>query len=308
MLFCGCSSTRYKTSEYIDVSLTDDMPVISYGGLAEEYAVVSYSQATNAADYTSTGSALLIDDSSNDTLVSYNPHAKIYPASMTKIMTGLLVMESIESGAISLDDVITLDHTITFDEANVGVSNLVGGCQVTVKNLLYGLLIKSYNDCAVILADYIAGSESAFVDMMNEKAASLGATNTHFCNPHGLHSEEHYTTAYDLYIIFKEFTSHDLAYVIDSMSSYDFTYIDADGVTQTVNISSTNGFLSGEYNLPDGYSLGSWKSGTTTAAGSCLIIEFVNDSSGRKYIAIVAKAESREALYQAMTSLINTAK
>lgn len=308
MLLCGCSGKKYKISDDISLGTVDNLPILDYSSAGDEYALVSANETLNAESYQSAGSALLIDDTNNQVVVSYNPHEKIYPASMTKLMTGLLVIEAIEDGDLSLDDVITLQSTVTFNESNVGVSNLVGGCKIDVQNLLYGLLIRSYNDCAVILAREIAGSEDAFVELMNQRAQELGATNTHFVNSHGLHSEDHYTTAYDLYLIFEEFTSHDLSYVIDSLQSYDFTYTDANNVEQKVEISATNGFLSGEYNFPEGYSLGSWKSGTTNAAGNCLIIEFVNDSTGNKFYGVIAGAESREVLYTSMTSLVNEGK
>ena len=210
--------------------------------------------------------------------------------------------------SITRSPVITLSHTVTFQENNVGASDLTKGCKVTVKNLLYGLLIRSYNDCGVLLAERIAGSEDAFVEKMNERAYELGATNTHFVNCHGLHSDDHYTTAYDLYLIFSEFIKHDLAYLIDSLTSYDFTYTDANGETRSVTLEATNGYISGEFQFPEGYSLGSWKSGTTTAAGNCLILEFVKDDTGDKYIAVIAGAEDRSTLYNDMTMLINTAK
>lgn len=307
MLLGGCSGRKYDISEDISIGTADNLPVLEYNSAGDEYALVSANAAINSDAYLNMYSALLIDADNGCAEVSHNPHGRIYPASMTKLMTGLLVIEAIEEGDIALTDVVTLQSAVTFSEANVGVSNLVGGCRIDVKNLLYGLLIRSYNDCAVILAREVAGSEEAFVEMMNERAKELGATNTHFENSHGLHSEEHYTTAYDLYLIFKEFTSHDLAYVIDSCSSYDFTYTDADNLTQQVEISATNGFLSGEYNFPEGYSLGAWKSGTTNAAGNCLIIEFVNNTTGKKYYGIIAGAESREALYTSMTGLVNAA-
>ena len=143
---------------------------------------------------------------------------------------------------------------------------------------------------------------------MNEKAFELGATNTHFVNCHGLHSDDHYTTAYDLYLIFSEFIKHDMAYLIDSLDSYDFTYTDETGAEKSVTLQATNGYISGEFKFPEGYSLGSWKSGTTTAAGNCLILEFVKDDTGDKYVAVIAGAEDRDTLYNDMTMLINTAK
>jgi D-alanyl-D-alanine carboxypeptidase (penicillin-binding protein 5/6) len=274
--------------------------------MAASYTIIAEDEEKDCAQYEDDGAVVLINDTNKESLVVYNAHERIYPASMTKIMTALLVMESIEAGDLSLDDKITLKQTVTFDEANVGVSDLTGGCTVTIKDLLYGLLIRSYNDCAVILAQQVAGSEDVFVDMMNEKAMELGAVNTHFVNPHGLHSDNHYTTPYDLYIIFSEFIKHPMAYTIDSLSSYDFNYTDAEGNACTVNMTATNGFLSGEFNMPEGYTLGSWKSGTTTAAGNCLIIEFVKDDTGDRYIAIIANAEDRETLYNDMTSLIKS--
>ena len=156
-------------------------------------------------------------------------------------------MESIEDGTLSLDDTITLSHTVTFQEDNVGVSDLTKGCSVTVKNLLYGLLIRSYNDCGVLLAEKIAGSEDAFVEKMNEKAFELGATNTHFVNCHGLHSDDHYTTAYDLYLIFKEAVKHEE--FVDTVSSKDYTMTYTTAKKTQINeyMQSTNYYLLNEY-------------------------------------------------------------
>ncbi len=305
---CGCGSKKYDTKNQLELELIEDMPVYGSYGMSMDFAVIADGENVNDATYRKTASTLLVNDSAKEVETAYNVHKKIYPASMTKIMTGLLVIESIEQGKLSMDKVVTLDHTVTFDEWNVMASDLTGGCQVTVKDLLYSLLIHSYNDCAILLAEQVAGSESAFVDMMNAKAIELGAVNTHFENPHGLHSDNHYTTAYDLYIIFSEFIKHDLAYMIDSIPLYEFTYIDENGVTQTKEIKPTNGFLAEEYNLPDGYSLGSWKTGTTDQAGNCLMIEFVKDSTGDKFIAVVAGADGPEALYSDMTNLIHSAE
>ncbi len=304
----GCGKRNYNTDGQLKLGVTSDLPLYSNCGLSVNYAVIGADEAVNDTAFLETSSAMLVNDTDKTALVAHNVHARIYPASMTKIMTGIIVFESLENGTLSLDDMVTLDHTVTFDEWNVAASDLVGGCKVSIKDLIYGLLVASYNDCAVILAEQIAGSESAFVDMMNEKAYELGAANTHYVNPHGLHSEDHYTTAYDLYLIFSEFTKHDMAYMIDSTTSYDFTYTDPEGTLTTVTIQATNGFLSGEYNLPEGYSVGSWKSGTTTAAGHCLIMEFINNASGKKYIAVVAKAEDRKMLYSKMTTLIGMAE
>lgn len=308
VLLTGCGSRTYKASKQLDIGVLPNLPLYSDCGMAQEYAVVGKDEELNAANYSGVYAAMLLDNTTGEPVIAHNAHKRIYPASMTKLMTGLLVIESIEKGDISLDDMVTLNRKVTFDDWDAMASDLIGGCRVDVKNLLYGLMITSYNDCGVILAELIAGSESAFCDMMNEKAREIGATNTHFENCHGLHSDDHYTTAYDLYLILEEFSKHDLAYIIDSLPTYDFTYTDADGNEQVVTIEPTNEYLTGEMNLPDGYSIGSWKTGTTEEALNCLIMELKNESTGHEYVAIIAGADGKEALYSLMTSMINTAK
>ena len=276
VLLTGCGSKTYKAGKQLDIGVLPNLPLYSDCGMAQEYAVVGKNEEVNAANYSGFYAAMLLDNTTREPVIAHNAHKKIYPASMTKIMTGLLVIESIEKGEISLDDMVTLNRKVTFDDWDAMASDLVGGCRINVKNLLYGLMITSYNDCGVILAELIAGSESAFCDMMNEKAQEIGATNTHFENCHGLHSDDHYTTAYDLYLILDEFSKHDLAYMIDSLSTYDFTYTDADGNEQVVTIEPTNEYLTGEVNLPDGYSIGSWKTGTTEEALNSGMTEMIN--------------------------------
>lgn len=307
-LLTGCGSKTFKAGKQLDIGILPELPLYGDYGMADEYAVIDRDEELDAAAYNSFFATMLVDDTTKVPIVAHNVHNRIYPASMTKLMTGILVMESIEKGDISLDDIVTLNRKVTFDDWDAMASDLVGGCRVSVKNLLYGLMITSYNDCGVILAELIAGSESAFCDRMNEKAREIGATNTHFENCHGLHSNDHYTTAYDLYLIISEFSKHDLAYIIDSLNTYDFTYTDPDGNEQVVTIEPTNEFLTGEINMPSGYSIGSWKTGTTEEALNCLVMEFVNDSTGDKYVALIAGADGKEALYSAMTELINKAK
>ncbi len=308
LCFSGCAAPDYSASKQLKVSVQNDMPTSDITMMSDKYAVVKYDSELNDSKYSDTYSTLLINDTTNTPEVVKDVHKLIYPASMTKLMTGLLVIESIEAGTLSLDDEVTLDRTVTFDDWGAVASPLTVGCKTTVKDLLYGLLISSYNDCAVILSELVSGSESAFVEAMNTRAKELGATNTHYKNPHGLHDDGHYTTAYDLYLIFKEFTSHDLAYVIDSTSSYTFQYKDPSGNSCSEELEPTNGFMTGEYQLPSGFSIGSWKSGTTMQAGHCLIVEFVNNSTGDKFFAVCSGNVDRDTLYGHITDLIKTSK
>ena len=145
--------------------------------------------------------ALLVSPESDMVLYEKNADEKRYPASTTKIMTALLTLENVSD----LSAVVTAEasdfENVTADSSNAGIKL---GEQVTVKDLLYALMLPSANEAAYMLARHVGGSWEQFVDMMNERAAELGCTGTHFCNPCGLHEDDHYTTAHDLYRIAKQ--------------------------------------------------------------------------------------------------------
>ncbi len=136
----------------------------------------------------------LIEQSSRRVLYGVNEHARCYPASTTKVLTAYVVLKN-----------LPLDHIVTVPKQAVGVEGssiyLKEGAQITVEDLLFGLMLRSGNDAATALAIETAGSVQAFAALMNETAMSLGAKESHFVNPHGLHDDEHYTTAYDLALI-----------------------------------------------------------------------------------------------------------
>ena len=139
-------------------------------------------------------SAALVDSYSGEFLYTKNPDAKQYPASSTKILTALIVIE-----AGNLDQLVTVAPEDTKVEPSS--LDLKPGQQFTRRQLLFGMLLKSANDVAMCLARDNAGSVSAFAEKMDQRAAELGATNSHFVNPHGLHDPNHYTTAHDLVLI-----------------------------------------------------------------------------------------------------------
>lgn len=141
--------------------------------------------------------AVLINASTGEVLYNKNMNQKMYPASTTKIMTALLVLENLD-----LSSTVTIDkETAETGECQI---NLIEGEKVTVEQLLYALLLKSANDAAVALAKEVDGSIPAFADRMNARAKELGTQNTNFVTPNGLHDDNHYTTAYDLAMITKE--------------------------------------------------------------------------------------------------------
>lgn len=152
-------------------------------------------------------SAILLEQDTGTMLYDKNAHEKLPPASMTKIMTLLLIMEALDNGKIQLDEKIRISE----HAASMGGSQifLEAGEEMTVKDLLKGVAIASGNDASVALAERIAGSEDAFVEKMNEKVEELGLENTQFQNPTGLPAEDHYSTAYDMAIIAQHLLNHE---------------------------------------------------------------------------------------------------
>ena len=143
--------------------------------------------------------AILIDSSSERVLYSKNENEKMYPASTTKILTAILTLENCK-----LDDVVTVPYeAIITIPSGYSVAALQTGEQLTVEQLLKLMMVHSANDAANVLAFHVSGSISSFANLMNQKVADLGLTNTHFTNPSGMHDENHYTTAHDLAILMK---------------------------------------------------------------------------------------------------------
>lgn len=302
-LLSGCTGEPYQKTEPLHVGNSDELPIVRPSGLSNENVVIPYDEYVfdNAAFEFEAG--LLVNQTKNTVVHAVNPHKKIYPASMTKVLTAIVVMDAIESGRIGMDDTVVIGKKIEFFEDNVTSMGLEPGDYVTVRELLYGLLISSFNDCAVALARYVAGNVSDFVDLMNEKAAFLGATNSHFVNPHGLHDNNHYTTPYDLYLIFKEFLSRPELIKIDSNSKYIMTFYRDDEKVE-LELTATNAFLSNSFDMPSGYHITGWKTGTTEKAGSCIILEFVDDETKEEYICLVSNAKDHESLYQNVEDML----
>ena len=213
-------------------------------------------------------------------------------------MTALLTLEH-----GNMDDEITLKHDINLTEDGAVISTLTKGDTVTVSQVFHTMLIKSANDCAVILAEYVAGSEAKFIDMMNERARELGATHTHFVNPNGLHNNDHYTTAYDLYLIFKEAVKHEE--FVDTVSSKDYTMTYTTAKKTQINeyMQSTNYYLLNEFPVPEGVVMYGGKTGTTSMAKSCLIL-MTKNKKGERFFSVVLGSETKEALYSSMTRLL----
>lgn len=213
--------------------------------------------------------ALLMDANTGAIVYAKNEHQELYPASLTKIMTALLVVEAIDKGQLSLDQEVTASSTIESLDTDGSTANIKPGEIMTVEQLLYCMLVVSANEACVILAEAVAGSVDAFVDQMNEKAQALGCENTHFVNPTGLHDSQHYTSAWDLYLITKEALTHeDFVRISDTG---DIT-LPATNLHEARALHSTNYLISvwrsRGYVNKNAHGI---KTGSTSAAGHCLV-------------------------------------
>ena len=299
-LCSGCSGNPFKITDSFASYYAENKEEAGSDleGMAADLAVVSDSEATDPNYQSNDYADLLINDSANEIVESYHCFDKLYPASITKVMTALLTLEH-----GNMDDEITLKHDINLTEDGAVISTLTKGDTVTVSQVFHTMLIKSANDCAVILAEYVAGSEAKFIDMMNERARELGATHTHFVNPNGLHNNDHYTTAYDLYLIFKEAVKHEE--FVDTVSSKDYTMTYTTAKKTQINeyMQSTNYYLLNEFPVPEGVVMYGGKTGTTSMAKSCLIL-MTKNKKGERFFSVVLGAETKEALYSSMTRLL----
>lgn len=236
--------------------------------------------------------------SDHSVLVERHALERLYPASMTKVLTALV---AIRQG--NLTDLVTVGQEAVITEAGASLCHINPGDQLTLEQLLYGLMIPSGNDAAAAIAVHIAGSVEAFSDLMNQQAHTLGATDTHFTNPHGLHDENHYTTAYDLYLIFQEALKEPVFRQMIGSSSYTAVYTDADGNEKSQTWKNSNQYITGEQNTPEGLTVLGGKTGTTKAAGYCLIMGSMDDQQN-EYVSVIMKSGSRPKLYEDMTNII----
>ena len=235
-------------------------------------------------------SAVLMDATTGQVLYAANENERLYPASVTKIMPLLLFMEALDEGKISLTDVVTASPVA----ASKGGSQiwLKEGEQMTVDELLRATAIASANDACTALGEHIAGSEEAFVQLMNKRAEELGMKNTNFVNCSGLDDDttEHLTTAYDIALMSKELLSH------DRIKTYTTVWMDTlrDGATQLTNTNKLVRFYNGTTGL---------KTGTTDKAGYCLSASAERD--GLHLIAVILGAESSDDRFEGAKALLN---
>lgn len=245
--------------------------------------------------------AVLMDYTTGEILYKKNPHAKLYPASTTKAWTAYVTLKHVKN----LDEIVSVGNI-----GNIGGTSmyLVPGEKLTVRQLLYGLMLVSANDAAVVLAEYVSGSVPEFAQLMNEEAKKVGAKETHFNNANGLPDDNHYTTAYDMTLMAREAMSNSTFREIVRTKMYK---IPATDLYPERFLKNTNKFLTGDFKIPydnnmvdvqydivDGI-----KTGYTDAAGKCLLSTGKKD--GMRLISAVYKANNDINLYADSRTLLD---
>ena len=310
----GCGNTKYDmayqlnndVSSYQLLNMTNQETLEPF---ASDLCVVSKDVKTAGVDLPEVGAAALFDLKNLDTLYAKNVNLQVNPASLTKVMTALV---AIKYG--STEQMLTASDNVLITEPGAQLCGLKPGDQMTLDQALHILLIYSANDVAVLIAEGVSasvnggsGSVEEFVALMNAEAAELGATNCNFMNPNGLTEDGHYVTTYDLYLIFQEALKYELFKQIIQMNSYSTIYTDASGNEKSLDVNTTNLYLKGTYEMPSNVTVIGGKTGTTNAAGHCLML-FSKSSDGTPYISIIMKDTSGENLYTDMTNLLRTVK
>ena len=243
--------------------------------------------------------AFLAGTADHEILAASGIYQQMPPASLTKLLNALVVLENVGD----LDQEITLDDNCYCSVPDAQVCGLSAGDVISLRTLLYGMLIYSGNDAANALAAYVGGTIPEFCDMMNAKAAQIGATDTHFVTPNGLDDPEHYSSAYDLYLIFSECLKYDLFKEIISQNSVNMVYRH-NGEEFSLYLPSTNYYLLGYKDPPEGISVIGGKTGTTDQAGLCLIL-YVENAQKEGYISVLLGCPDKDTLYSDMTNLLS---
>ena len=241
----------------------------------------------------------LFDLEDREVLYAKGMHDRIFPASITKVMTAIVAFKY-----GNMNDTVTVNWKDLELEAGSQVAGLQIGDKVAMQDLMHALLVHSGNDAAMAVARHVGGNVETFVDMMNAEAKEIGATGTHFTSPTGLHNEQNYTTVYDIYLMMNEAIKYSEFVDMVQISVYDLKCVDKEDKERHITLDSTDHFLTGEAKAPKDVSVLGGKTGTTAAAGNCLTVVAQN-AFGQPYIAVVMGAPDKEALYRDMNILLS---
>ena len=268
--------------------ITEKGEIAMKRALALMCAVLLLGSGARAVE-TAAPSALLMERDTGTVLYAKEEHTQLEPASVTKIMTLLLVMEAIDSGSLHYEDVVTASpHACSMGGSQIWLKE---GEHLTVDEMLKAVCVVSANDCAVALAEHLSGSEDAFVERMNQRAAELGMHDTTFKNACGLPADGHVTSAYDIALMSRELMLHH-----PDIRKYTTIWMDTlrDGASSLVNTNKLVRFYNGTTGL---------KTGSTNAAGYC--ISATAERDGMELIAVILKGKTSPERFQDAQTLLN---
>lgn len=231
----------------------------------------------------------------------HNAYKRMPMASLTKLMTALVVLKNCKD--------LNAEYYVSTDavdlEKDVSKANLRAGDKLKIIDLLYGLLLPSGNDAAMCLAENVFSSYDNFIIAMNNESERIGALNTHFANPHGLDSDYHFTTAYDMFLITRELMKYPVFKEITTKREYKANILQSDGMMREETWLTTNYFITEELLMSSNVTLEGSKTGNTTNAGNCLALVVSEKKTGDKYISIVLNARSKRNSYYNSNALIS---
>lgn len=289
------TSQKYQIIAGSDTSSQDTLPFFASGLCVSDGGDLG-TDATHSYVAQASG---VFNLATQEITYSQNLHQRIFPASTTKILTAYVALKY-----GNLDSVMTASENAANQASDSSVCGLKTGDQMSLRQLMYGLIMRSGNDAAIAIAEGISGDVESFVNLMNQEAKALGATNSNFVNPHGLQDENHYTSVYDMYLFLAAAMKQPEFMELIQCTSYTVDYIDSAGMPLQQVWTSTNKYLMGTEDIPEGVTVLGGKTGTTNDAGYCLVL-LSNNASKQPIASIVMKADCRNNLYFYMNELLN---
>ena len=308
--FSGCQSgnsdimTEAFSYKATDVSGSFGSPISYADGFASSLAVIDPDHP-NVGDgmLVSAQCAILVNLAEDKILYAKSPFVRMNPASITKIMTALIALESGDREANR-----QVGNEINFEQENISLCGYRIGDEISFDITLHGALMASGNDAAAYLSTFVTEDMSEFIELMNARAVKIGATKTNFVNCHGITENGHYSTAYDLYLLFNEASANSELISVLNEATYSSSFIRTT-IYNTYRIeadyTSTNQFLTGQRDYPSGVTIIGGKSGSTQDYLYNYGLYF--EINQERYVAIVLGESSRDFLYEDLYTLMETA-
>jgi len=280
---------RYLLSTSAGPLLRDQAPAASLKTFGADLSVITHTEDDDPS--VQAHSVILCREGAAEAVYAKHALERMNPASITKVMTCLLALENAD-----FTENWTAGQEIYVSDKDASMAGIKEGDSLTAEQVVYGLMLRSGADAANMIALHIGGGETGFVEMMNRRAAEIGCAGTHFTNTHGLTDPQHYTTAYDIYLILREAMKDPRFREISGCVEYQADYTDIAGQPKTQKWKNTNYFLIGRAPLPEGVKIAAGKTGTTLAAGNCLALVSENPA-GELFYSVTLKSPKRDILY-----------